>query len=268
MRLAAIVSLLLLLATPAAAAPKPDVYLLTGQSNMSGRGLVEDLTPRERVADPAIQLYGNDEKTRPALDPLDDATGQVDAVSSDAGIAAVGPGLFFARATRALRHHPILLVPCAKGGSSIEQWKPGGGRDTLYGSCLVRARAVGGKVKGILWYQGETDAGRADSAMAWRAAFEALVGRFRQDLDAPRLPIAIVQLADRPSPEVSAPKTYPSWAAIQAVQAGPSPACVAMVPAQGLPMKPDELHLTTAAQRVVGARLAEAMEGLRRGGCG
>jgi hypothetical protein len=268
MRLAGFVPLFVLaLATPAIGAPKPDVYLLTGQSNMSGRGLVEDLTPEERAADPAIQLYGNDGKIRPALDPLDDATGQVDAVSSDVGIAAVGPGLVFARATRAVRHRPILLVPCAKGGSSIGQWKPGGGRDTLYGSCLARARAVGGKVKGILWYQGETDAGRADSAPDWRAAFEALVARFRHDLGAPRLPVAIVQLADPPSPEVSAPKTYPSWAAIQAVQAGPLPACVAMVPARGLPMKPDELHLTTAAQRVVGARLAEAMEGLRRGGC-
>jgi len=126
---------------------------------------------------------------------------------------------------------------------------------------------AGGQVKGILWYQGETDAGRADSAGAWRAAFEALVGRFRQDLGDQRLPIVIVQLADRPSPGVSAPKTYPSWAAIQAAQAGPPPACVAMVPARGLPMKPDELHLTTAAQRVVGTRLAEAMEGLRRSGC-
>lgn len=145
MRLAGFVSLLLALAaTSAFAAAKPDVYLLTGQSNMSGRGLIAELTPEERVADPAIQLYGNDETTRPSLDPLDDATGQVDAVSSDAGIAAVGPGLFFARATRALRHRPILLVPCAKGGSSIGQWKPGGARDTLYGSCLARAQAVGG----------------------------------------------------------------------------------------------------------------------------
>ncbi len=246
----------------------PDVYLLTGQSNMSGRGLVEELTPQERTADPAIQVYGNDERTRPALDPLDDATGQIDTVSSDAGLAAVGPGLFFARATRDLRPRPILLVPCAKGGSSMAQWAPGGGRDTLYGSCLARARAVGGKPKGILWYQGETDAGQADSAQAWRASFETLVARFRADLGGKRLPIVIVQLADPPSPEVSSPKTYPSWAAIQAAQAGAMPKCVAMVSARGLPLKSDTLHLTTAGQRVLGERLAQAMDGLIRQGCG
>jgi hypothetical protein len=269
-RVASFVSCLVLAvvaATPAFAARKPDVYLLAGQSNMSGRGLIEELTPQERVADPAIQLYGNDEKLRPAIDPLDEATGQVDAVSSDVTIAAVGPGLFFARATHALNHKPILVVPCAKGGSSIGQWRPATTRDTLYGSCLARTKAVGGKVAGILWYQGETDAGRADSAEAWRASFEALVSRFRDDLGQRRVPIVIVQLADMPSPAISAPKTYPSWAAIQAVQAGPLPACVAMVSAQGLPKKPDDLHLTTAGQRVLGARLAKAMDDLRRKGC-
>ncbi|WP_184722029.1 sialate O-acetylesterase [Caulobacter sp.] len=255
------------LALALAVTTAPDVYLLTGQSNMSGRGLVEELTPEERSADPGIQVYGNDEQVRPALDPLDDATGQVDTVSSDAGLAAVGPGLFFARATRILRPKPILLVPCAKGGSSMAQWRPGGGRDTLYGSCLARARAVGGKPRGVLWYQGETDAGQADSAQAWRASFETLVTHFRADLGAKRLPIVIVQLADAPSPAISAPKTYPGWAAIQAVQAGPLPACVAMVSAKGLPKKPDDLHLTTAAQRDLGPRLAQAMDQLRRAGC-
>ncbi len=259
--------MILPLALALAVTAAPDVYLLTGQSNMSGRGLVEELTPQERTADPAISVHGNDERIRPALDPLDDATGQVDAISSDAGLAAVGPGLFFARATKVLRPRPILLVPCAKGGSSMAQWTPGGGRDTLYGSCLARARAVGGKPKGVLWYQGETDAGVADSAQAWRASFETLAARLRTDLGSRRLPIVIVQLADPPSPAISAPKTYPGWAAIQAVQAGALPACVAMVSARSLPEKSDDLHLTTAAQRDLGPRLAEAMDRLRRAGC-
>lgn len=271
MRVASLVSGLVLAALAGSAiagAPfsKPDAYLLTGQSNMSGRGLLEELTPEERVADQAIRLYGNDEQTRLALDPLDDAAGQVDGVSADVQ-AAVGPGLFFARAVRATRHKPILLVPCAKGGSSIDQWRPSLSRDSLYGSCLARAKAVGGRVRGVLWYQGESDAARPASAAVWRESFERLVGHLRGDLAQPRLPVVIVQLADPPAPAISAPKTYPGWAAIQAVQAGPLPACVGMVSAKGLAKKPDDLHLTTASQRVLGARLAEAMDRLRRQGC-
>lgn len=254
------------LAAPAFSASRPDVYLLTGQSNMSGRGLLEELTAEEKVADPTIRLYGNDETFRPALEPLDDAAGQIDGVSADVQ-AAVGPGLFFARATKGLHRRPILLVPCAKGGSSIDQWKPSLSRDSLYGSCLARAKAVGGRVRGVLWYQGESDAARPASGEVWREAFERLAGHLRGDLAQPHLPIVIVQLADPPSPAISAPKTYPGWAAIQAVQAGTLPNCVAMVSAKGLAKKADDLHLTTASQRVLGGRLAEAMERLRRQRC-
>jgi hypothetical protein len=244
----------------------PEVYLLAGQSNMSGRGLLAELTPEERTPDPAIQLLGNDGRTHAALDPLDDPAGQVDVVSADAR-AAVGPGLFFARRLRRIHQGPVLLVPCAKGGSFIGQWTPSEGRDTLYGSCLARARVVGGHVAGVLWYQGESDAGRPDAAGAWRASFEALVARLRLDLGSDRLPVVLVQLADPPSPEVSAPRTYPSWPAIQEAQAGPLPPCVDMVSAKGLPRQADELHLTTDAQRLIGGRLAVVMDGLRRRGC-
>jgi hypothetical protein len=250
--------------------PRPAIYLLAGQSNMSGRGLVEDLSAAERAADPAIRLYGNDGRVGAALDPLDDPAGQVDAVSADPK-AAVGPGLFFARALRAVDRRPIVLVPCAKGGSAMAEWTPSPGRGALYGSCLARARAAvaatGGRLAGVLWYQGETDAGLPERAAVWGEALNALVARLRADLAQPRLAVVVVQLADPPSPEISAPRTYPAWSAVQAQQAGPLPACAAMVPARGLPKKEDDMHLTTAAQRVLGPRLAQAMIGLQREGC-
>lgn len=252
-------------ATDACAQAEPRTYVLAGQSNMSGRGLVDDLTQAERAADPAIRLYGNDGRWRVAVEPLDSAQGQVDTVSEDR-IAAVGPGLFFARALRAGGGGPVALVPCAKGGSSIGRWKPGGGRDTLYGSCLARAREAGGEIAGVVWYQGETDAEKTDAASAWRTAFEALVASLRHDLGGERVPIVLVQLADAPAQNEGS-KPYPSWAAIQAAQAAPVDACVAMVSAKGLGKREDDLHLTTAAQRVLGARLAEAMRRLQDRGC-
>lgn len=241
-----------------------DVYVLAGQSNMLGRGLLSELTETERVPDPLILLYGNDGQLHPALDPLDGAQGQVDAVSADKQ-AAVGPGLPFARAVVGTRRRPVVLVPCAKGGVSIGQWAPGGGRDTLYGSCLARVREAGGHLAGLLWYQGESDAQKApDSARHWRAAFTALAARFRRDLHSPRLPIVFVQIAD--PPELDAAR-YPSWRLIQDQQAHTSLACGRMVSAKGLARNPDALHLTTASQRILGTRMAEATRALTRDGC-
>ncbi|WP_225421482.1 sialate O-acetylesterase [Sphingomonas parva] len=257
----------LLSASGAAAAkpPLPDVYLLAGQSNMSGRGALADLTEAERTPDPGIRLYGNDGKARVALDPLDSAEGQIDAVSADPQ-AAVGPGLGFAREIARHSRRPIVLVPCAKGGSSIARWQPGGGRDTLYGSCLARAREAGGRVHGILWYQGESDAATLAAANAWPEAFAALIARFRDDLGDARLPVVFVQLADPPARPDRALR-YPGWRQVQAGQGGVRMKCTAMVAAAGLPRLEDELHLTTAGQRTLGPRLAAAMRRLQRQGC-
>ncbi|GAA0673162.1 hypothetical protein FHT00_001595 [Sphingomonas insulae] len=240
-----------------------DVYVLAGQSNMSGRGRLADLAPAERIADPRIRLYGNDGRWRDALDPLDDAANQVDPVSADPQ-AAVGPGLPFARSLLRMRGHRVGLVPCAKGGSAIAAWVPGADRSTLYGSCAARVRDAKGRLAGLLWYQGESDT-RGATSHTWRSGFAAIVAAFRNDWNAPRLPIVFVQIADRP--RIGADR-YPDWTVVQAEQARVSLPCVAMVSTRTLRRNPDDLHLTTDAQRILGLRLAKAMATLQRQGCG
>lgn len=256
-------SALLLFAAASAPVPAPgpvEVYILAGQSNMSGRGALADLNPAERRPDPAILLYGNDGQWRPAQEPIDTADGQRDAVSADA-TAAVGPGLFFARALPQRRGRRIALVPCAKGGSAMAQWTPGGGRDTLYGSCLARVREAGGRVAGLLWYQGETDALDANEAARWSMRMEALITAIRRDLGAPTLPVVMIGLADRPAHNA---ERFPAWDAVREQQAAVDLPRIALVPAAGLPLLADGLHLSTAAQRTLGARAAMAMVGLQR----
>jgi hypothetical protein len=263
-----LVGFVLLFASGCAAtsrAPGTDVFLLAGQSNMSGRGDLRELTDVEREPDPAIRLYGNDGRWREALDPLDDPNGQVDPVSADPQ-AAVGPGLTFARELRKIRKRPVVLVPCAKGGASIVRWRPDAARESLYGSCLARARAVGERVRGILWYQGETDAESETRSAEWAKAFSDLVRSLRADLGSERLPVVFVQLADAPRwPERA--RSFPGWSTIQEAQGNLREQCVSMVSAKGLATRDDELHLTTEAQRGLGVRLAAAMHMLLRNGC-
>jgi len=252
-------------AAPGAAAKDASAaFVLAGQSNMSGRGSLEALEPSERSEVSAVDLYGNDGKWKKAIEPIDSAADQVDIVSEDHS-AAVGPGLFFARAMKPTEKTPVALIPCAKGGSSIGRWKRSQKRDTLYGSCLARIREADRRVAGILWYQGETDADRsADIAGKWSEHFRALVTSFRRDLGNPRLPVVFVQIAERPTRK---PDRNLSWNIVQGQQAEFTLGCTAMVSAVGLARNPDELHLSTTGQRELGASLAAAMQRLIEDGC-
>jgi hypothetical protein len=103
-------------ATRGADADKPlHIFVLAGQSNMSGRGSVGDIdrTPHPRV----FALNANDEWVI-AIDPVHfDKPARV----------GVGPGLAFAK--EIAEQNPgirVGLVPTAVGGSPIETWAPGG----------------------------------------------------------------------------------------------------------------------------------------------
>ena len=238
--------------------PSADIYILAGQSNMSGRGEIPHVTPPDLTPDPKILLYGNDAVWRVATEPLDNAAGQIDSVSVDTN-AGVGPGLAFARMMRARDpRRPIILVPCAKGGTSLKQWSPDPSRATLYGSCLARVREVmpSGRLAGLLWYQGESDARDQVSASQWDEGFEALMTTFRTDLAAPNLSILMVGIADPPKVGRFADQ-FPFWSIVQQEQANITGKNMNYVSAVGLEKLDDDLHLTTKGQIDLARRMAE-----------
>jgi hypothetical protein len=247
------------LATPSMAQPPRAIYLLMGQSNMSGRGVLTEIAPGTLDPDDRIQLYGNDGRWRKAAEPLDTAQGQIDKVSSDPD--GVGPGLAFAKAM--LKRHPgrpIGLVTCAKGGSAIGEWKPSTERSTLYGSCLARAREAApfGQIAGILWYQGETDARTEARAQAWAGLFTEMIIQFRSDLGKPDLLVAVVGLGDQPQSGKYAGQ-FPAWSTVRESQERLRLDHQVYVSAAGLPRNPDELHLNTDSQVRLGQALAKVM---------
>lgn len=237
-----------------------DIYLLMGQSNMSGRGLLNQAVSDDRF----IRVYGNDGLWKNATEPLDSAVNQVDPVSADAA-AGIGPGLFFAQALRKERpDQAVGLVPCAKGGTSITQWARSDARTTLYGSCLARAREVmgEGRIAGILWYQGETDADGLADADAWSERFSAMISSFRHDLGQPGLPLVVVGLGDRPMTGRYADR-FKAWSTVQVAQARLRLPRQAFVSAAGLSRNDDQLHLSMEGQAILGPRLAGAMVALQ-----
>ena len=124
---------------------KLHLYLLIGQSNMAGRGVVEE---QDKQSHPRVLKFTKENSWATATDPLhfDKPT-----------IAGVGLGSSFGRAlAEANPDATIGLIPCAVGGTPLSRWSKGG---DLYAQALERARLAlkDGVLKGILWHQGEGD---------------------------------------------------------------------------------------------------------------
>lgn len=82
------------------------------------------------------------------------------------------------------------LVPCAVGGTAIKEWARG---CYLYENMIKRAKASvesdQGRIRAVLWYQGESDTLSKQCVDAYRGNMEKLIDNVRQDLGLPQLPI-------------------------------------------------------------------------------
>jgi len=162
-------------------APKDmKLFLLIGQSNMAGRGKVEE---QDKIESPNIFMLTKDLKWVVAKDP----------VHFDKGAAGVGLCSEFARdISKADPKSSIGLIPCAMGGSSLDQWQPG---KPLYTTAITRAKEAlkQGKLAGILWHQGESDA-KPELIATYPARFETMITQLRKELGAENVPVLIGEI--------------------------------------------------------------------------
>lgn len=253
-----------------------DLWILAGQSNMQGyANLVNTETE-----DPLVHAYAFSDQWKIAKDPLhvleeshdvvhaappDDATRAQQIKDAYARTKGGGLGMTFAKELAKRTGRPIGLVPCAHGGTSMDQWNPAAkdqGGASLYGSMFRRFAAVGGRVKGVLWYQGEAEANPQLSA-AFPDKFKAFIDAVRKDFSAPELPFIYVQLGRF----VHADVEFKSWNTVQIAQLNISAELknVAMASAVDLTLD-DPIHIGIEGHKVLGARMANLAEALVYGG--
>ncbi|KNA05492.1 hypothetical protein SOVF_189720 [Spinacia oleracea] len=163
----------------------------------------------------------------------------------------VGPGMAFVNRLISFgnfsKSDVVGLVPCAIGGTKIIQWGKG---SNLYNQLVTRAKAAvqgGGRIRGVLWYQGESDTTNIQDANAYRGRMETLVANLRSDLGEPSLLIIQVALTSGEGMYVET---------VREAQLGIQLPNVKCVDAKGLQLNPDNLHLTTMAQVHLGLMLA------------
>lgn len=171
------------------------LFLLAGQSNMAGRGVVEDVDLKTH---PRVLSLDKSNKWVPAKDPLH---------FDKPNIVGVGLGKTFA--IEYTRQNPgvvVGLIPCGVGGSPISAWEPGGFHKSTnahpWDDAIPRVKHAmkSGILKGILWHQGESDS-KPVLAKRYEKKLDELINRFRSEFDDPKLPFVAGQMgqfAERP----------------------------------------------------------------------
>ncbi|MDD4143270.1 MAG: sialate O-acetylesterase [Prolixibacteraceae bacterium] len=223
------------------------VFIMAGQSNMAGRGLVEprDTIPSERVF--AINKNG---ELLLAKEPLN---------FNEPSMAGLDCGLSFGK--ELLEHIPdsisILLIHTAVGGSSINQWV----NDSTFRNVTllsnfrekVKTAQKYGTIKGILWHQGETDASTAETIELYPGQLTRLFSKFRNEINNLSLPIFIGELG-------TFSKTDDSWQAInkQIHSYVMTDKNAFVITTKDLKDKGDRVHFNSVGQRLMGQRFAKA----------
>jgi len=166
-----------------------DLYILMGQSNMAGRGELTDSI--KAMHNDHVLMLTREMKWVIAGNPIH---------FDKPGVAGVGPGLSFGMAMADA--HPGLkigLIPCAVGGTSIDKWQPGAFDASTsthpYDDAVLRIAVAMkyGKVKGVLWLQGESDSNET-SAPKYLEKFKVLIRRVRELTGDRKLPVVVGEL--------------------------------------------------------------------------
>lgn len=220
------------------------IFIMAGQSNMAGRGIVEpqDTIPLSRI----LTINRNDEIIK-AKEPLH---------FYEPSMAGLDCGLSFGKTIieKLPDNISVLLIPTAVGGSSISQWLGDSSHRkvqllTNFTKKVELAKKYG-QVKGILWHQGESDANQVDYPF-YKDRLSKLFFEFRKIVGNEKLPILIGELGS-----YSKNKDY--WMKINE-QIGfyaLTDSNSVIVKTFDLNDKGDKIHFDSESQRILGKRFA------------
>ncbi len=226
------------------------LYLLIGQSNMAGRGVVE---PQDTIANKRILRLNKNGDWEIAKEP----------VQFDKKEAGVGPSLSFAR--KMLQDEKdtnvvIGLIPAAAGGSGLDIWLKDlyweQTQSTPYNNAILRAKLAlkDGVLKGILWHQGEADCSPT-SISTYKDRLITLIDRLRKEFKSPNVPFIAGELPEyNPGAVNFNPGLYEVKNSVNNYD---------VVSGAGLTSNPDHVHIDAASQRIFGERYAEKMESVQ-----
>ncbi len=224
-------------------------FLMIGQSNMAGRGDLSEVEPINNFRCYMFRM-GRFQKMR---EPL----------NFDRAIDISGISLGASFADEFAKHYAtrVGMIPCADGGTRLDEWLPG---TPLYDHAVFMARLAmrSSTFGGILWHQGESDCTCDEDVDSYKEKFIHMISSMRKELNAEGLPLIMGEL----SGSLACP-----WYDFSSRPARLNkifreirdelPMC-ALVSSEGLTLKDDLLHFDAKSQREFGKRYFEAYKNI------
>lgn len=224
-------------------------FLMIGQSNMAGRGFPSEVEP---ISSSRLWVLRNG-RWQPMYVP----------VNGDRTFSGICLAESFALRYSQLHDVDVGLIPCADGGTSMDQWAPG---DVLFDHAVMQARLAmrSSMLCGILWHQGESDCA-PDRAAVYEDKLCSMLEQMRETLGQKNLPVVAGllgdYLADSPWPDENLKNYHQINEALeQAMHRIPN---AAIARAEELTCNPDGLHFDARSLREFGLRYEAAFETLK-----
>ncbi|OME73408.1 acetylxylan esterase [Paenibacillus odorifer] len=219
-------------------------FLMIGQSNMAGRGFIHEVPP---IYNERIQMLRNG-RWQMMAEPI----------NYDRPVSGISLAGSFADAWCRENEEDIIgLIPCAEGGSTIDEWAVDG---ALFKHALQETKFAiqNSELSGILWHQGESDSSNGNYKVYYQKLL-IMVTTLRKELDAPNIPFIIGGLGDFLGKEGFGKHCTEYELMNQELQkfAFEQDDCY-FVTASGLTSNPDGIHIDAISQRKFGLRYFEA----------
>ncbi|MBO5953115.1 MAG: sialate O-acetylesterase [Oscillospiraceae bacterium] len=223
-----------------------DAVLMIGQSNMAGRGELDQVKP---IRNPKCFMLRNG-RWQPMREPVNPDRPIFEGLSR----SGVSLAASFADSYAEYFGTNVGLIPCADGGTSLSEWMPGG---LLYDHavCLTRLAQRTSELKAIIWHQGESDCARDELVESYPERFAAMLTQLRKDLGAEHVPVILGEISlDIPEKWCGGRQARLNQLLHTIPQTVPH---CAVASAKDLPLKPDQLHFDAQASRILGQRYFE-----------
>ncbi len=219
-------------------------FLMLGQSNMAGRGFINEVPP---IYNERIKMLRNG-RWQMMTEPI----------NYDRPVAGISlAGSFADELSRQNQENIIGLIPCAEGGSSLDEWSVD---SVLFRHAISQAKFAmqDSELSGILWHQGESDSYNGNYKIYYKKLF-LIIESIRRELNSPYIPVIIGGLGDFLGKEGFGKGCTEYHLINHELErfAFEQDNCY-FVTAAGLTSNPDGIHMNAISQRKFGLRYFEA----------